>query len=373
MIKHIIFSNLYSFEGEHQISFQDGINIIYGKNSAGKSNILNAIEIWKSTFTGHFDYRLVKNVVNKQSKSDTISLGLMYEINGEEWVYDFVYNVIERRFISETLYHNRKIVIDIEGGKIMTSTISKAVQNALAGYNISGKGFNVFMSELNSECEVVDSILKQHNFFDINLDNEVIIEKVYGDKDIKSIIRDEISSIDIAVKDFKIIDKRDFIKGFAQDLKERGEDIEMIERFVSSLNPFDIRFVHNNFTLSLKNESNGTNQYFNLITKQLVMNKYANNIVFLNDELGNHLSDELLLKYVNFFSQNINGQLIATTHNLILLEKKIVDKANIIFIDKVKDVSTISRLSDYKGVRSDSRQNWRKMYESGRFGAIANV
>jgi len=95
------------------------------------------------------------------------------------------------------------------------------------------------------------------------------------------------------------------------------------------------------------------------------------------DELENSLHPLLMAKIVNLFtSPDTNpgkGQLIFTTHNVLLMDKKYFRQDEIIFVEKDNSTgsSSLYRLSDIDGVRSDL--DFCKNYIYGAFGALPNL
>jgi AAA15 family ATPase/GTPase len=105
-----------------------------------------------------------------------------------------------------------------------------------------------------------------------------------------------------------------------------------------------------------------------------IYNVLQNGGLLVVDELENSLHPLLMAKIINMFtSPETNpghGQLIFTTHNVLLMDKKYFRQDEIVFVDKDMSSgnSSIYRLSDIDGVRSDL--DFCKNYIYGAFGAI---
>jgi AAA15 family ATPase/GTPase len=105
-------------------------------------------------------------------------------------------------------------------------------------------------------------------------------------------------------------------------------------------------------------------------------NTLTNGGLLIIDELENSLHPILMTKIINLFtSPETNpgqGQLIFTTHNALIMDKKLFRQDEIVFVEKDEaGASSIYRLSDIEGVRSDL--DFSKNYIMGAFGAIPNL
>jgi hypothetical protein len=95
------------------------------------------------------------------------------------------------------------------------------------------------------------------------------------------------------------------------------------------------------------------------------------------DEMENSLHPLMMAKIINMFtSPETNpgkGQLIFTTHNALLMDKTYFRQDEIVFVTKNNSngLSTIYRLSDIDGVRSDL--DFCKNYIYGSFGALPEL
>lgn len=94
------------------------------------------------------------------------------------------------------------------------------------------------------------------------------------------------------------------------------------------------------------------------------------------DELENSLHPHLMVKVINLFTDpDINtggGQLIFTTHNALIMDKRYLRQDEIGFVEKDDEgLSEFYKLSDVDGVRSDL--DFCKNYILGAFGAIPKI
>ncbi len=118
----------------------------------------------------------------------------------------------------------------------------------------------------------------------------------------------------------------------------------------------------------------GTQKLF-LLSPQ-IKKALDNGYVFCVDELDSSLHPSLVLYLVGLFNDpevnKKNAQLILTTHTTELLSIDIMRRDQLYFVDKENGngISELYSLDDYS-VRT--REDVRKAYLNGRFGAIPNI
>ena len=124
----------------------------------------------------------------------------------------------------------------------------------------------------------------------------------------------------------------------------------------------------------MQSESKGTQNLFFL--SPWISRALDNGYVFCVDELDASMHPSLLLYIVNLFNSpktNPHGaQLIMTTHTTDLLSSSIMRRDQILFIEKDNDtgLSDLYSLNDFP---ARTREDFRKAYIAGRYGAIPNI
>lgn len=118
-------------------------------------------------------------------------------------------------------------------------------------------------------------------------------------------------------------------------------------------------------------ESQGTMEALRLYPR--INEVLTNGGLLIADELERNLHPLLLAYIVNLFTSPErnpgHGQLVFTTHNTLIMDKKYLRRDEIWFVEKdEKGRSRLYALSDFKGVRSDL--DYCKSYILGAFGAI---
>lgn len=117
-----------------------------------------------------------------------------------------------------------------------------------------------------------------------------------------------------------------------------------------------------------KDESSGTKNLIQLFPYLLA---YLKGYVVLIDEIENSTHDLLIGEIISSLLadfENHKGQIIATTHNTLIMEESNED---IIYIlNEAKGKKTIERISKYSDVRSRETHNLRKRYLGGLYQGI---
>ncbi len=130
--------------------------------------------------------------------------------------------------------------------------------------------------------------------------------------------------------------------------------------------------VHNSqdekVSLPFSEESDGTQQLLHFMP---VLSPSEQNKVFVIDELDRSLHPLLCWEFIRFFSESLPGahkQLIVTTHEVHLLDQKLLRRDEYWFVEKdAAQQSRLVSLSDFN-IRNDLQIG--KGYLQGRFGAI---
>ena len=337
---------------------------IYGANASGKSNLYAALNFFQRIImeslnnVGEDEVRVLDRyyVPFKFDEDNENSEFQIIVILGEyEYRYGFEYN--SKYIASEWMYRknlktNRTVTIlertinKIEFG----ATVRKECDNykeqipsetlALSFFNKLKLKTNIFNVVYSG---IMDTLVVDSDFYE----NRVVLDKILPtliDKQKESLI-EFLLAIDTGIKDISYEVKDEEVRIFTTHIGKDGKK----------------------YKISLYNESEGT-------IKSIIIFIYArvaimNNKSMFVDELNVKLHP-LLLKFVIdlFYNKNSTAQLIYTTHDTTLLDKKFFRRDQIWFVQKDKyGHSELVALSDYK-VRSDA--SFEKDYLAGVYGGI---
>lgn len=365
---------------------------VYGKNASGKSNLISALYYFESfVYNQFFDsgnrddeidmgdrlpsVRRSTFKLRKQKNNDS-EFEIIFLQDNRTYQYGFVIHDMpdEKTYVikEEWLYVDEKTVFDRKNGII---SFGKKYENELKNLDNQREdrlyiGVLDFFSK-GEVKELVDGFkLYLKNKFNVHF--ELILEgsvkglvsgvsfshRIAEDPEYKKTIEKFIKVADIGIEGLSI----------EKNMDERSKEKR----------PYEVKTIHNVFDdqgnivgqekFELNMESSGTNRYFSFI--QYILNIIEVGGVFIVDELSARLHPVLTKFIVDLFqgSMNKNAQLIFTTHDISLMNRKQFRRDEIAFVEKNKQgESTIYTLADIK-VRSDA--SFSKDYMAGKYGAI---
>ena len=342
------------------------VAVIYGANSAGKSNVLFAMQAMQSIITGE-NALLLKDkplpyepfAIDGETISMPTEYGIMFYYDGIKYAYTFSHD--QKRILTEDLYHwpkGREALIFSREGDQYTFRENEKEQNTLASRTPDNKLYLVSSNEWNApQTELAykwftKKLLPYNDQLSFNTTSELLgLKNSMQSKRIFS----EIKDADFGISGFKI------------------SPIE------NSNTIYDIRFTHTtdvdgkdiSYDLPLEAESKGTLRFFSRVGPWIqALDKGG---VLFVDELEASMHPLLTKRLVEMMQNpeiNINhAQLIFTTHDTMLLDLSLLRRDQIWFADKnAKTLATeLFSLWDFS-VRKD--ENILKGYLQGRYGAI---
>lgn len=366
--------------------------VIYGRNAAGKSNVIKAFQAisylvensdsfkYEKKLSPYEPYLFDSNFKNKPVKFEIEFLGLTSKIK-----YKYTIKFSENEFIRESLYFYPEGVIsklyDRNNDKITYGDYYKGAKKTIEDDLLKNQ---LFLSKAaQNKMKYLDEVylfftrhLYVSSVHDTEYDNTII--KIFSrlsikDEKLKCNLLELLKAADTNIQDFTIAENEKnfkFPENFPEELKK-----EIVEKF-----KFDIKTIHPLFengkeigttSLKLDDESFGTKKF--LAIGSLILDTLDDGGVIIIDELdkGLHpLLTKLLIGLFNSKNNNPNNaQLIFATHDGTLLDNDVFRHDQICFIDKeYEGGSILYKLSDIKGVRKDIPID--KWYLSGRFRAI---
>lgn len=338
---------------------------IYGANASGKSNLYFAFKAFQRIIKESFN-----NVENDETKiieqcflpflfdqeEENTEFEIVLIVGDFEYQYGFEYN--EECIITEWMYRkklstNRKVTI-FERYKEMPLNLGPAVRKYCEVYKeqIPSDGLVLsFFNKLKLKTDIfttvydgiMDTLAMDTDFYEKKSIINKILPKVIDEG--KESLLEFLGAIDTGIKDIRYERREQEIVFFTVHKDLDG----------------------NAYALFLDNESEGT-------IKSIAIYIYAKLVILQGkslfvDELNAKLHP-LLLKFIVdlFYNASSTAQLIYTTHDTTLLDKKFFRRDQIWFVQKDEQGhSELSALSDYK-VRSDA--SFEKDYLAGVYGGI---
>lgn len=337
---------------------------IYGANASGKSNLYTAMIYFQRIIVeslNNVDDRLGTAIkrfyvpFSFENNKENSEFQIIQILDKYEYRYGFEYNA--KCIVTEWLYRK-----NLETNR--TSTIfERTTENVDFGASVR-KECDVYKEQLPIETLVLSFFNKLklkndvfRNVYSGIMDTLVVPTDFWEDTDIletflpkvidheKEKLVEFLSAIDTGIQDIIYDNSEKEVKFFTF---HKGKDRE-------------------DYPLSLYFESEGT-------IKSIILFIYArmailNNQSIFVDELNIKLHP-LLLKFIIdlFYDKNSTAQLIYTTHDTTLMDKKFFRRDQIWFVQKDEfGYSELSALSDFK-VRSDA--SFEKDYLAGVYGGI---
>ncbi len=399
------------------------VGLIYGANASGKSNLIKAIDFGRKTalegskpeqpISTNF-YKLDKQFTNRPSYIE-------YEIQhkGKNYAYGFVFNtkeiidewLFEIGKSGETKIYERKDTTSFDLGFILRRNAKKEEKQFLE-FTAKGTPRNqLFITQIRN-TNVTDNVTDISDILNVidwfqnaltviypgtkNISKKFEIHK---DTNLQLVFEEMLNYFDTGIDgiefkevDFEKIDiplevkediKRDLFSkksektvAFLSNLQDdkyyvisKIDDVSIQAKLLKTKH----RVIGGEYELfDLKDESDGTRRIMDLIP--LLLDFLRGDNVFIVDEIERSLHPNLVRDFFEFIldkCENINSQLIASSHESTLLTQKLFRKDEIWFAVKNKEGAThLHSLEDYN-VRFD--KEIMKDYLLGRFKAVPKL
>ncbi|BDA64168.1 AAA family ATPase [Actinomyces capricornis] len=131
------------------------------------------------------------------------------------------------------------------------------------------------------------------------------------------------------------------------------------------------------FRLHLREESDGTQRFMNLLPVLFQLRKEDARGVFVIDELENSMHPRLTQEFIRSFLDGLDAhdrrQLIFTTHEIQLMRSDLLRRDEIWVADKVDGDSRLTRVSDFAGIGVRKDADLLSFYMSGRIGGVPRI
>ena len=380
------------------------ISVLYGGNAAGKSNFVEAFSFAKSMVTHVFgiDAPIPRKYFYLSPYSKEKPSKFSFCILIEDSIYEFSFSVTSHKVIEEKLilFKNNKeeklIYHRIEQNFLQKPTFEND-ENLEKRLNFVCEGTRenqLFLT--NSIFQNINIYKKIYDWFAISL-NIISPESKYTslnelfDQEYKFhfVAENILKRLDTGISNltYKNIDINN------EDIVEIGKNVfDKIQNNKSIcigdlafIRKDDDIFAHKLYTIhtgannykanfNLTDESDGTRRLFNLIPAFFCAT--GNNSIYIIDEADRSLHTLLVRQLLEYFlmncSQYTRNQLIMTTHDVLLMDKKILRNDEMWVAERnVDGESKLIAFSEYADIKKDS--NIQKSYLTGRIGGIPKI
>ena len=386
---------------------ESNIKAIYGANGAGKSAIVNAVDIYKKLILKNnflFDNehkRYLLEIINKKQKECSIEMTYLFYFAQQDNSIIKVFNhfinlevdkndeVIVKKEKLEILnrvnLNKKSVVYETEYNNIIYSDYSSALlekhtTNLLRKNLISSiilhSDEKVHMEYINSEIEkekMIFSSIYSNITFALDLNVEFPYEDSHSSIYNKNLLSFA-QSMDVHEStiynlnknmlslnsSFSINEDLIYINDKEKYLNEIGNLFKFVKIFKPSLKKIEVEFKENGEFLVCSKyfcyegyriysdfESNGVKKLVSLYVAFKQLNNGA--IVFI-DELDANLHDVYLCKLLEYFAMYGKGQLCFTTHNLAPMEILSKRKHSIDFLSDDSQITSWVKQGNYSAV-----------------------
>lgn len=381
------------------------VNFFYGKNGAGKSTIIHALKYLKSlalesNYEPESSYFMFKYNVPKITPFKLLNkikeesfLSITYCINDNKYRYSVTYNNKESLISDERLevyiYDSYELVyskinkiyndfteVELERLKTYKIDFVSILSIVNEKINVSSPSLKVYLN---------DSFLffKNLSFSFDSFDDDESLNYLLNDKTYLNKIIKEVKKFDISIDDIKIdrreINYEEYFKRFEDIVvnSNNERDKQIIEyiknRYESEKYEFKLEFIHNKKSLSFNDESDGTINILNILFSLIASQKS----IWVIDDFENYLHTEAVLELIKYISKGFNSkQFLLVTHELDILDLNEVKFKPVHFFvekDKLSLSTNIVNLSDFKDLRVDERNSWKKFYQNYRLGQYPEI
>ena len=375
--------------------------IIYGNNSSGKSNLLDAMGFMRAAVLNSFRDALMENnerkfplekfALNTKTEKDTS----FFEISfiHKETKYRYGFEIDYDKIIAEWLYHTTSKEVYLFKRDLQKIEINKTAFKEALGKEEDVKENVLFLSLLATlgkeiSTNIVDWFKKFNliNGIHDRLHKRYTIDKLKVDKQFFNWVLHfikylEISNLSTTIEDVSELD--------LETLREKEKDEEIINLLTSiqkiqskqpkrdQLITYHRKYDENNVLVDTvpfnfdKQESEGTKKLLYLLGPWY--DTLQNGKILIIDELDSRLHSQLTSRLIDFFHSfnKSNAQLICAVHDISLLNKNTFRRDQIWFIEKNQfGASELFSLSDFKTDKVRNKSAFDKNYLEGKYGAI---
>jgi uncharacterized protein len=339
-------------------------SVIFGPNSAGKSNLFQAFATMKNIVRNSHQYQPDEPLdyepflYSKIHRDAPSFFQIVFLLDGKIYRYGFAFNKYEilEEYLTEKGTTKDKILFHRIEEEI---TPSRSFKDAKINLIEQTKKNTLFLSILSiNNSPIAGSIIRWFNAFNVILGNEdtrfhqITIENLKKETHRKLIL--------------DLLKKSDL---FIQDLIIEDDEIYTIHNLYDDhKNPIETIKVN-----LLETESRGTSKLFNLagaIIDTLIKGK-----ILMIDEFDTSIHTLLSHSIIEYFHDSNynkqNAQLFITTHDTNLLDLNLFRRDQIWFIEKESDEnSKLYSLLEFKPRNDISLE---KRYLEGKFGGIPYI
>ena len=369
------------------------LGILYGSNASGKSNMLIALnEIFSLLIQPQYDdaEKINGSIPFVLTKDEPTEMHVSFYADGVRYDYDVIFN--EKHIISEVLnyYPNKSKALFYErtfigenvqahikfGQKLelQPKTQESIRENTLNNHSVLSVCRKSALKEDIAPFKKLHSWIMT-NYHEIDGDEEKgiieILKEAYNTPQKSKFYKTMLQKADLNILEYRpIVEDRTIPVEFRERIQK--EDIpEKVKEALLKPTKDSVAFVNHsangNFEIPLRWQSKGTIKYIRIL--DALYDMITGSHVYLLDELGEDLHNDLLFYYLNVFIFNSEkSQLIITSQETTLLSQDLINENRgvVWFVEKNKETAS----SEYARGDSFGLHKNLSLYNSYRIGRL---
>lgn len=330
-------------------------SLLYGPNNTGKSCFLESFKFFLNVIKNRkISYqKYEKNIFY----DNDMPMEFKVEFSIDNEVYQYELSFTKESIKEEKLIKNKTLIFDRSTKKNVAKTIYENL-----GERPTELYLNFLPKSYTSDLTLINDFVDSFEFLERNFLPDV--NRMLEDKSFYS-INEIVKQLDLHIE--TLIDNSDLVEVLKKDTKLDNDLLERMKVFTK----YTFKGKEETLPFGLI-DSKGTVQITNLI--YTFLNAIKNNKILIIDEIESSLHTMITKSLIAYYNShnNSSSQLIATSHDLLLLDDKhLLRKDQIWFVHKDKEGNYLYCLNDFKdNSDSDPRGNVMKKYLKGLFGAL---
>ena len=411
MIRDFWVKNYLSIRDKQELSFlakgpaselvtevSDGVflyklGILYGSNASGKSNMLIALnEVFRLLIQPQYDaaVEIHGNIPFVLTKDEPTEMHVSFYADGIRYDYDITFNdkyiisevlnyypnkskalFYERTFVGENVQAHIKFGQKLE---LQPKTQDSIRENTLNNHSVLSVCRKSALKEDIAPFKKLHSWIMT-NYHEIDGDDEKgiieILKEAYNTPQKSKFYKTMLQKADLNILEYRpIVEDRTIPVEFRERIQK--EDIpEKVKEALLKPTTDSVAFVNHsangNFEIPLRWQSKGTIKYIRIL--DALYDMITGSHVYLLDELGEDLHNDLLFYYLNVFIFNSEkSQLIITSQETTLLSQDLINENRgvVWFVEKNKETAS----SEYARGDSFGLHKNLSLYNSYRIGRL---
>lgn len=369
------------------------LGILYGSNASGKSNMLIALnEVFRLLVQPQYDAteEIHGNIPFVLTKDEPTEMHVSFYADGIRYDYDITFNdkyiisevlnyypnkskalFYERTFVGENVQAHIKFGQKLE---LQPKTQDSIRENTLINHSVLSVCRKAALKEDIAPFKKLHSWIMT-NYHEIDGDEEKgiidILKEAYNTPQKSKFYKTMLQKADLNILEYRpIVVDRSIPVEFRERIQK--EDIpEKVKEALLKPTKDSVAFVNHsangNFEIPLRWQSKGTIKYIRIL--DALYDMITGSHVYLLDELGEDLHNDLLFYYLNVFIFNSEkSQLIITSQETTLLSQDLINENRgvVWFVEKNKETAS----SEYARGDSFGLHKNLSLYNSYRIGRL---